>query len=122
VRRCLVRPMSTFSMKDGGGLNLLRAAKVRGGAAPCCFHTTAAGAVVMIDASDWLRVPSSPNCQPACWLGARMGIDFHSDGNIVGGTEPPSQSDRSLLFTSSQDPLERPLRSRIDLIRAKETL
>jgi hypothetical protein len=30
VRRCLVRPMSTFSMKDGGGLNLLRAAKVRG--------------------------------------------------------------------------------------------
>ena len=59
---------------------------------------------------------------PTCVLAARIGIDFHSDGSIVGGTEPPSQSDRSLLFTSSQDPLERPLRSRIDLIRAKESL
>ena len=28
---------------------------------------------------------------------SRTGIDFHSDGNIVGGTEPPSQSDRSLF-------------------------
>ena len=55
------------------------------------------------------------------WVPGR-GSTFIVTGNIVGGTEPPSQSDRCLLFTSSQDPLERPLRSRIDLIRAKESL
>jgi len=54
--------------------------------------------------------------------GARMGIDFHSEGNMVRGTEPPSQSDRCLPFHFIAYPLERPLRSRIDLIRTKESL
>jgi hypothetical protein len=89
---------------------------------PSGFHTTAASAFVMTGRKQ-LVAPSIQYQLPTCVLvGARMGIDFHGDGNIVGGTEPPSQSDRCLLFTSSQDPLERPLRSRIDLIRAKESL
>jgi hypothetical protein len=123
VRRCLVRPMSTFSMKDGGRPKSSSSSESAGDrrsavllphdcrqcgsndptqAIGCAFHP-----VPMAN----LRVGWCPE-----------GIDFHREGNIVEGTEPPSQSDRSLLFTSSQDPLERPLRSRIDLIRAKESL